>query len=285
MATTGRAAVADTSFAELVESQVLEELRPANTTRGFLRFAAKGPSRVASFPIWDDIGPADSLTNGDDLTDLSTLTDAMTDSEQSATAAEQGQAIFVSDLAKEVNVSNLLSEASRMLARGIAEQWESDLAALMDDFSNVTTAGSTLTPVDLLAAVSALEQRDIPGPYVGYLDPKQTGELRAEIATTTASYEVGGRNADLVRPFGVSGEFGVYMGIPIYQSSLTVPTASLIGGAVFQAGAALGCYELWGPRIETQRDASARVTEFVGTQCYGFKEIHDTRGQTIKSAE
>ena len=170
-----------------------------------------------------------------------------------------------------------------IVGRSVAEKWETDVAALMDDFSNVTTAASTLTPVDLLSAISALEQRDIPGPYVGYLDPKQTGELRAEIATTSASYAVG-RDGDLVSPFGDSGMFGTYMGLPIWQTSLVATTSSLVGGAVFASGQALGCYEIWGPRIETQRDASYRSLEFVGTQCYGLVEISDTRGQTLKSA-
>jgi hypothetical protein len=154
----------------------------------------------------------------------------------------------------------------------------------MDDFSNVTTAGSTLTPLDLLAAISALEQRDVSGPFVGYLDPKQTGELRAEIATTTAQYESGGRNADKVAPFADRGYFGVYMGIPIWQTSLTVTTAGLVGGAVFASKQALGCYEVRGPRLETERNASLRTTEVVGSAAYGFKEISDTRGQTVKSA-
>jgi hypothetical protein len=88
----------------------------------------------------------------------------------------------------------------------------------------------------------------------------------------------------MVRPFGDSGFFGNYMGLPIWQTSLVVTTSSLVGGAVFASGQALGCYEIWGPRLETQRDASYRALEFVGTQCYGFAEISDTRGQTLKSA-
>jgi hypothetical protein len=132
--------------------------------------------------------------------------------------------------------------------------------------------------------VSALEQRDIPGPYVGYLDPKQTGELRQEIATTSASYEVGRPDGSLVRPFGDSGFFGTYMGLPIWQTSLVVTTAGLAGGAVFNSEDSLGAYEIWGNRLETQRDASFRALEFIGTQCYGLVEISDTRGQTVKSA-
>jgi hypothetical protein len=277
VASTGKAALDDSVFAEIVEAQMVQELRPAMTSREFIRFANKGPSTVASFPLWGDPGAAAAPT--DDLSEIAST--ALSDTQVSATAAEVGFRVDVTDLIRETHPSDLYGEVAGMVARSVAEKWETDLAALVDDFSNVTTAGSTLTPVDLLAAVSALEQRDIPGPYVGYLDPKQTGELRADIATTTATFNPYG---DMVRPFGDSGFFGNYMGLPIWQTSLVVTTSSLVGGAVFASGQALGCYEIWGPRLETQRDASYRALEFVGTQCYGFAEISDTRGQTLKSA-
>ena len=279
MATTGVTALADSVFAEIVEAEMVKELRPAMTSREFIRFARKGPSTVASFPLWGDPGAAAAPAN-----DLSEITStALSDTEVSATAAEVGFRVDVSDLVREVHPSDLYAEVAQMVARSVAEKWETDLAALVDDFSNVTTAASTLTPTDLLAAVSALEQRDIPGPYVGYLDPKQSGELRADIATTVSSYAIG-KDEGLVRPFGDSGFFGTYMGLPIWQTSLVVTTSGLVGGAVFASKAALGCYEIWGPRVETQRDASFRALEFVGTQCYGFKEISDTRGQSLDSA-
>lgn len=278
MASTGKAALDDSVAAEIVQELMIPELRPAMTTRDFLRFAIGTESTVASFPLWGDPGAAAAPT--DDLSEITST--ALSDTEQSATAAEVGFRVDVTDLLKVTHRSNLYAEAAAMVARSIAEKWETDLAALMDDFSNVTTAAATLTRVDFLAAMSALEQRDIPGPYAAYLDPKQTGEIRQEIATTTASYQIG-RDGDLVRPFENSGFFGVYMGVPVYHTSLVVTTSGLVGGAMFQAGVALGVHELWGPRVETQRDASYRATEFVGTQCYGFKELSDTRGQTIKS--
>lgn len=279
MASTGATALADTIFAEIVQSRVLDELRPANTSRDFLWFAVKGPSQVASFGTWGDLGSGAALT--DDLSEISST--AMSDTQASATAAGVGFRIDVTDFVREINVADVYGAASRQVAAALAEKWETDVAALMDDFSNVTTAASTLTPIDLLAAVSALEQRDVPGPYVGYLDPKQTGELRVEIATTTAQYESGGRNAALVSPFTNSGMFGTYMGLPIFQTSLVATTSGLIGGAVFAANQALGAYEVIPQRLETQRDASFQSLEFVGSHWYGLVETADTRGQTVKS--
>jgi len=281
MASTGKVALDDSVAAELVESQMVPELRPAFTGwRTFVRFATGGPSTVASFPLWGDPGAA--AAPADDITEISST--ALSDTQVSATAAEVGFRVDVSDLIRETHPSDLYGEVAAMVSRCILEKYESDMALLMDDFtanSNTTTAASTLTPTDLLAAVSGLEQRDIPGPYVAYLDPKQTGELRTEIAFSTATLATGG---EMVRPFGDSGWFGTYMGVPIWQSSLTVTTSGLVGGAVFASGQAIGCYEIRGPRVETQRDASFRALEFVGSAAYGYCEISDTRGQTLKSA-
>jgi hypothetical protein len=279
MATTGAVALADTIFAEIVESRVLEEVRPANTTRDFVWFATKGPSQVASFGIWGDGGPAGTVA--DDLTEIAST--ALSDTQASATAAGIGFRVDVSDFVREINVADVYALASRQVAAALMEKWETDLAAFMDDFSNVTPSGSTLSPLDILAAMSALEQRDIPGPYVGYFDPKNTGELRVEIATTTAQYESGGRNASLVAPFETSGFFGTYMGLPIYQSTTVVATSGLNGGAVFASNQALGAYEVLPQRLETQRDASFQSLEFVGSQWYGIVEVSDTRGQTVTS--
>lgn len=283
--TTGVTALGDSAFAALVQSEIIKELRPAMTSRSLLRQAPKGPSRVAQWTLYADLGPADSLAGGDDLTDVTT--DAITDTSTAATAAETGFRIDVSDLARETVVQDAYADMAAYVARSIGEQFEDTLAKLMDDFSNVTTAASTLTPVDVLAAVSALEQRDTPGPFVGYLDPKQTGELRTEIATSTASYEVG-RDGELIQPFANAGYFGVYMGLPIWQTSLVVTTSSLVGGAVLAVGSsdrpALGLYEVRAPRIETQRDATERTMQFVGTQAFGMVEIIDGSGQTVKSA-
>lgn len=280
MASTGATALADSIFAEIVDSVMVRELRPAMTSRSFVRFGAKGPSQVHSFPLWGDPGAAGALTN--DLSEISST--ALSDTQASATAAGVGFRVDVTDFVREIHASsaNLYSEVGMMVARSVAERWETDLAALMDDFSNVTTAGGTNTPTAFLAAVSALEQRDIPAPYVGYLDPKQTGELRGELAATTAVFQIG-KNDDIVRPFGDSGFFGTLYGVPIWQTSLVVTTSGQVGGAVFNSRDAIGGYIVIDQRLETQRDASFQALEFVGSMWYGLVEISDTRGQGLDS--
>lgn len=278
MASTGKAALDDSVFAEIVEAEMVPPLRPAMTTRDLVRFHRGGPSTVGSFPLWGDPGSAASPT--DDLSEITST--ALSDTQVSATAAGIGFRVDVTDLIRASHPTELYGEVATLVNGSMDEKWETDLAALMDDFTNVTAAAATLTPVDLMAAVSALEQRDIPGPYAAYLHPKQTGELRQEWATSTATIP-----GPAPMTFGNAGFFYEYMGVNIWQSSLVVNTSSLLGGAVLAVGgvqSALGCYELIPKRLATQRDESYTALEFVGYHAYGFCEISDTRGQTITSA-
>ena len=270
----------DTIYAEEFGAQILEELRPAMTSRSFLRWGPLGNSTAFSFTLQDDPGPSSaSFTEG---TDYSTVTD-LTTAKATATAAEKGLMTTVSDVLIKTSLLDALPHAKAVLNRGTLELWETDLGAFMDDFGTVTTAASTLTVDDHLAAVAALEARDIPGPYVGYYHPKQTGELRREIAATTAL--VTADEASSVQMTAAkSGDFGTFFGTRLYFTSTVVNTSGLRGGAVFQSGAALGAYEIWGPRVEVERRASLRGFYVISTACYGLIEVSDTRGQTVKSA-
>lgn len=270
----------DTIYAAEFSAQILEELRPAMTSRSFLRWAPLGNSTAHSFSLQDDPGPSSgSFTEG---TDYTTVTD-LTTSKQTATAAEVGLMTTVSDVLIKTSLLDALPHSKAVLNRGTLEKWETDLGAFMDDFSNVTTAAGTFTVDDHLAAVSALEQRDIPGPYVGYYHPKQTGELRREIAQTTALVTAD-EASGIQMTAGKDGDFGNFFGNRLYFTSVVVNTSGLRGGAVFQSGAALGAYEIWGPRIEVERRASLRGFYVISTACYGLVEVSDTRGQTVKSA-
>jgi hypothetical protein len=270
----------DTFYAAEFSAQILDELRPAMTSRSFLRWAPLGKSTAHTFTIQDDPGPSSSsFTEG---TDYATVTD-LTTTPQTATAAEVGLMTTVSDVLIKVSMLDALPHVKSVLNRGTLEKWETDLGAYMDDFSNVTTAASTLTLDDLLVAAGALEQRDIPGPYVAYLHPKQTGELRRDIASTTADVSAGEASAVQMTP-DKAGDFGAPFGIKTYFTSTVVNTSGLRGGAVFAAGQALGAYEIWGPRIEVERRASLRGFYVISTACYGLVEVSDTHGQTVKSA-
>lgn len=276
----------DTFVAATFEARILPELRPAVTTRDFIRWAPDGPSTAHTFSLLGDPGIAEALTQG---TDYTTVTDITTDP-QTATVGEVGLMSTVSDVLMKVSLLAAAETVAGTLSRSVLEKWETDLAAIADNFNSSTTAsGATLTPSDLLAAVSAIEQRDAAtGPLAGYLHPKQTGELRDSVAATTAIITA---KEDGVPMRPVEGEtngrgyFGNLFGVDIYQTSLVASSGGLRQGSIFVKGQAIGAKELWAPRVETERRATLRGVYVVASACYGLAGVEVTnRGQMLKSA-
>jgi hypothetical protein len=81
------------------------------------------------------------------------------------------------------------------------------------------------------------------------------------------------------------GYFGNLFDVDIYQTSQVASSSSLRQGSVFVSGQCIGGYELWGPRIETERRASLRGFYVVSSADYGLVGVEVTnRGQMLKSA-
>lgn len=275
----------DTFVAATFEARILPELRPSVTTRSFIRWAPDGPSPAHSFSLLGDPGASGGMTEG---TDFTSVTD-ITTSKQTATVGEVGIMTTVSDVLIKISLLDAVATASAILTRSTLEKWEGDVAAIADNFGTATTASGVLTPADLLSAISAIEQRDAAtGPLVGYLHPKQTGELRGDIAVTTAlktAAEGGVPMGPVTGETNGRGYFGNLFDVDIYQTSIVASSAGLRQGSVFVSGQCIGAKELWAPRVETERRASLRGFYVVSSACYGVSNVEVTnRGQMLKSA-
>jgi hypothetical protein len=277
----------DTFVAATFAAEMLPELRPSVTARDFLWQAPAGNSPAHSFTKLDDPGASGPFTQG---TDYTTVTD-ITTSKATATVSEVGLMTTVSDVLIKVSLIDAISAVSALLTRSTLEKWETDVAASAGAgaFTTSTTAASTLTPTDLLSAVSAIEQRDAAtGMLVAYLHPKQLGELRAEVVVTTAwnlAKQGSVPQAPVTGETNGRGSFGSLFDINLYSTSLVASSASLRQGSVFVAGQCIGYKELWAPRVETERRASLRGFYVVSSACYGLANIEVVnRGQNLKSA-
>lgn len=274
----------DTHFAAWITSEILLEIRPMNVMRPFFRVAPAANSLTYDFPKQDDVAPTNvaSLTEGTDHT----TNVQMSTSKASVTAAALGIKAEITDLLKTVSLLNAVPHFSGVLARTMSEKLETDYAANLANFSNVTEATTTMTLDDHLKAIAALEQRDITSSLVSVYHPKQVGEIRSDLTSQTGTYwgaeKSGG--ADLVQ-YQTGGFVTTLFGVPIHQTSV-VPTSDAAAnraGAMFAAGEALGLYELWGVRAEVDRDISKLADEVMLSTCFGTTEIDDIRGQTVKS--
>lgn len=272
----------DVYFAAWVSDRVLDEVRPYNVCRPFFRYEGAQKSNAYDFPIQDDPG-AGGATAGEGTGFSNT---AMTSSKATATVGTVGQMATVTDELVAVSVMDAYSHFGNVLGRSVAEKYETDMTALLDDFANTTgTSGQPFTYAQLLEAVNQLEQRDQVGQAVGVIDPIQVGHIRNDLGTSAAAF-LGNpmTNINGVLSATLDGFAFELGGAPWYQTSLCATTGADVGGAVFLSDLALGMYEIWGPRTELERDASMPGTELVCTARYGVTEIRDVAGETIATS-
>lgn len=265
---------ADALFTSWVDDMIIEENRPYNVCRPFFRTRSKQMGASAfDFPILADAGVAGaSYTEGTGLSNTE-----ITATDETATATSKGMMATVTDEFAEISLWDAYGVFGATLARSVAERFETDATALLDDFANTTgTAGVATTAATLLEAVNQLSQRDQVGTAVGVLDPAQIGNVQQDLGTSGAAVLSTGVGNE-----GLSTNLGGFAfnwgGVDWYQTSLVTTT----GGAVFLRDLALGLYEIRPPRTELQRDASLPGTEIVVTERYGMIEIRDVAGETI----
>lgn len=240
--------------------------------REFFRHAGPEKSAAYDFPIITDPGAAGaSYTEGTGLSNT-----AISSTDETATATAKGMMTTVTDELAEISLFDSYAVFGGVLRRSVAERFETDATALLDDFANTTgTAGVPTTYATLLEAANQLEQRDQTGEVVFVLDPVQVGDVRNDIGTSGASIHVMSGATQQATLDGKTNIQGA--GFPVYQTSLVTST----GGACFVKGVALGLYTIRDMRTELERDASLPGTEIVVTERYGSVEIRDVAGETI----
>lgn len=274
-----------TVYAKVITADILNELRPLNVTRPYYRIGPKGSSLVCSFTTQTKVAITEvrAVTEGNDQ---STITQMAT-SNQDATGAIKGMIAFVTDLLVTVSVLDALPHFSGVLARTMAEQYETDLCGFTS-FTNVSGAAASPTSMaTLLDARTKLAGRDVHDVgLVAVIHTKQFGDVQQDLVTSGSTFLAGANSASGLLQNGMEGQAGNPFGFPILQTSVvpTADTATSRAGFLFVAGEALGLYELWGIRTELQRDASKVGTEVVLTMDYGTAKIDNARGQTVKGS-
>ena len=261
----------------IVEREVIQEARAAVVIapRVRQRSLVGVPGVSVDFPVWPTLSAA-AVSEGSDLANTAVNTTKVT-----LTASEVGVMILVKDLLAESDVLAELSENSeyaQLLGRALAAKLDTDLAALFAGLNGGTpvgTSGSDLTVDIFLEALFTLENNNARPPYHCVLHPVQYGDLRSSIKGATGmSFGA----AEMIQ----TGQVGTLFGVEVAQTSVC-PTANSAAdrvGSMFSSDA-IGLLTKRPPRIELQRDASARGTELVATVAYGVGELVDTAGVAL----
>ena len=253
--------------------------------------AVKGAITV-QFPDYTKVASS-SVGVGTDGSDYTTVT-SITTAAKSATVGEHVIRADVTDLAVMGNADDLTGNVGAVLGNAVAAKLDDDLVELGKAFSQTECgAGTSLALSHIFGAMRQLRAAGAPFPYNLVLSPKQVWGSKGLIALTHDA-AVTGSNAKPLSLLGNKGEeamatgmVGTFGGFNIYWSDQIDEDVSSGGdaaGFAFSKGAvglAIGPEGLF--RIETERNASFRSTEYVATGFWAETEIKDAFGVYILS--
>ena len=224
-----------------------------------------------------------------------TTAQAIATTARTATLSEHVIQVDISDLAEQGYGAggSLGGNAGAVIGNAIAARLDNDLAALFapGNFTNdVAAAGTTLDIGDIFEALRFLHANQAPAPLNLVLGTQQTWGpkgLRLMIqghATLSTSTNLIGYSS-IGEQFTTTGFVTKFAGFDVYSTPEIVEDGSNDeAGCAFSRGAmgfATGSKGIIS--IETQRDASKRVTEYVGTGVWGECIIKELWGVSITS--
>jgi N4-gp56 family major capsid protein len=230
--------------------------------------------KVLQVPVYGN-PTADSVNEADDLSPS-----AITSSQVDITLGEIGVMTNVSDMAVNYAPANVIADIGRLFGEAIAKKIDQDLCALFDGFgTSVGTDSAALSAATIFNAVANLRANGVPATDLAcVVHPMVAYDLKANLTNTFANSNANEVANEALR----TGYVGTLAGVPVYETSNisnTGTTGDYKGGLFHRDALALALGA--DIKIETQRDASARATEMVGTAVYGVAEIHDTYGVEI----
>lgn len=282
-----------------------------NPSQFLLRMDPLNGSTTVSAPRWvsDEGDVADEgaavdteydATEASDLanTALETLDETFSISEYGLMRTVTDHVIESAQSAASVLASLIPNATSTLMAAG-----NQTACALFSSFTNqsgdVTTDPLTIAFVD--DAIYDLAERGVTGELVGILHHDQIRDFMSALQATSTSMAVYAGTADRQMASSTAADQGRnveglslrYKGVDFYRNGLcsTANTAANVIGAIFARGdipaqadmAAVGQGSLRDFRVETQRDASLRATEFVFTMRWGCGIVNNVHGQEVIS--
>ena len=269
-----------TTLNDLLPSIVAEALFVASEKsimRGLVRNYTINPGqgKTVTVPIYPKQTAA-ALTEGTAPSFTAVSTDGAT-----LTVSEVGLTAQISDLAIMASSSNVISDIGRLFGEAIARKMDADLLAKFDTFSGyVGGVSTTATPALIFQAIAKLRSAgyDTANDCAIVLHPNVAYDVASTLTSTFAAPASMVGN-DALR----NGFMGLLGGVPVYQSSLVGATSASGGaGGDYACGIfhkdALGLAMMQDIRIESQREATKRGFDIVGSAIYGVGELYDGAG-------
>ena len=247
--------------------------------------AVKGAITVG-FPDYTKIASSsvDAVADG---ADQSTVV-SMTTTARNCTISEHVIRADVSDLAVMGNADDLSGNVGQILGNAVAAKLDADLTALGTAFSQTECGAGTALALDhIFGSMRQLRAAGAPFPYNLVLSPKQVWGAKGLSGLLVDPSAGAQADNPLSQAKLANGEVGSIAGFNVYWSDQieeNVGSGGDAAGFAFSQGAvglAIGSEGLI--RIETERNASFRTTEYIAVGFWGQVEIKDAFGVYVLS--
>ena len=253
--------------------------------------AARGSNHV-NFSDWTKL-TSSNVTAATQATTTTAV--AITTAARTATISEHVIASTVSDLVLMGSGDDIVGQAGTALGNAVAAKLDADLTALGTAFSQTECgAGTALALSHIFGSMRQLKAASAPMPYNLVLSPKQVWGSKGIISLL---HNAASATSDQSKPVAVMGSkgdeamstgfVGTIAGFNVYWSDQieeNVGSGGDAAGFAFSKGAvglAIGSEGLI--RIETERNASFRTTEYIAVGFWGQVEIKDAFGVYVLS--
>jgi len=240
-------------------------------------YPISGSGKVVEVPVYPTVSAA-AVNEASDLSNT-----AVNPTSATITASEVGVMTTLTDLGRDSASRNVGADIGKLFGEALAKKVDTDLVDLLDDFASANDqggAGTELTADLLFKAQAILRTASVPAPYYGVFHPKAVFNLKKPLTqagysgTATAISDIGN---EALR----NGYIGRIAGIDVFENAnISIDAYDDAFGGVFHP-ASLGLCIKEEIKIETQRDASLRATEIVGSIVYGVGVVKDTFGVTV----
>ena len=228
-----------------------------------------------------DVGAA---TDGADYTTMTSIDTAA----KTALVSEHVIRTDVSDLAAMGSAEDYTGNVGDVLGNAVSAKLDADLTALGTAFSQTECAAGTALALDhIFGSMRQLRAAGAPFPYNLVLSPKQVWGAKGLSGLLVDPSAGAQADNPLSQSKLVNGMVGTIAGFNVYwsdQINEDVGSGGDAAGFAFSKGAlglAIGPEGLM--RLETERNASFRTTEYVVTGFWGEVEIKDAFGVYILS--
>ena len=270
-----------TTLNDLLPSIVAEALFVASERsimRGLVRnyTLSAGQGKTVTVPIYPKQTAA-ALTEGTAPSFTAISTDGAT-----LTVSEVGLTAQISDLAMMASASNVVADIGRLFGEAIARKMDSDILSNVGSLSaGVGGASTAATPALIFQAIAKLRSQgyDTSNDCAIVLHPNVAYDIASTLTSTFAApaSQIGN---DALR----NGFMGTLGGVPVYQSSLV----NVAGGAAGDYNSVLFHRDAFGLalmqdiRIESQREATKRGFDIVGSAIYGHGITNNDAAQYLQ---